>query len=98
VSSRQAIRSLSIREVAEALKSAPPEAWPKLKAALLATLDALIAALPDTFRPGLQALRAALEVAATVPVDLLAQVLAAIKGAVLTMDFGPATGDDSDLA
>jgi 5,10-methenyltetrahydromethanopterin hydrogenase len=92
-----AIRSLSIKEIAEALKGAP-EAWPKLKAALLKALDALIAAVPATLKPGLQALRDALAEAATVPADLIEQVLAALKGAVLAMDFGPATGDDSDLA
>lgn len=94
----QAIRALSIKDVVDAIRRAPPEAWPKLKATLLAVLDAVILFVPATFKPSLEALRAALESAATVPLDLLEQVLSALKAAVLTMDFGPATGDDSDLA
>jgi len=94
----QAVRSLSIKDVIEAIGKAPPEAWPKLKATLLAVLDAVIAFVPAAFKPGLEALRAALEQAATVPLDLLEQVLEAVKNAVLSANFGPATGDDSDLA
>jgi hypothetical protein len=96
-SAKAQIRAVSVKDVLVAL-SVAPSAWPKAQAALLAFLDVLIAAVPSTLKPGLQALRDQLAAATTVPADLVEQVLAALKAAVLAADFGPATGDDSDLA
>jgi hypothetical protein len=96
-SAKAQIRAVSVADVVGALELTPT-AWPLAQDALLAFLDALISAVPAALKPGLQALRDQLAAATTVPTDIVDQVLKALKAAVLAMDFGPATGDDSDLA
>jgi hypothetical protein len=91
------VKAISVADVVAALELAPA-AWPLAQAALLAFMDAVIAAVPAALKPGLRALRDQLAAATTVPTDIVDQVLKALKAAVLAMDFGPATGDDSDLA
>lgn len=94
---RSEIKAVGVVEVVHALEKIP-EAWPIVQGALLALLDKLIAIVPGTLKPGLQNFRDLLAAATEMPPGLVDDVLNAIKGALLSMQFGPATSDDADTA
>lgn len=94
---KKAIARLSVKDLIDAIEKAP-ELWPRAKAAILALIDVWIEAAPDALKPALQAIRDQIDAAATWPADLVDQLWTALKDAVLSADWGPATGDDSDLA
>ena len=83
------------------MKKSLIDAQPALEAArqaLLDWLDGLIAKAPLQYQPGLKFVRDTVAAGSVIPAELVGAVLQALGDAVLKGNFGPATGDDSDLA
>jgi len=91
------VASLSIKDILEALRRAP-ELWPVLRDALLRLIDSVIAATPEPLKASLVVIRDQIAAATVMPLELIEKLLLALKDALLSANWGPATGADSDLA